>query len=420
MKILLLNQTFYPDRLATSQQLTDLAKYLVAQGNEVSVIAGCRGYENRGIIFPTRENFEGIKIFRVRSTGFGKQRFVLRILDALTFDVMLALKLVFFPSQDVVVSFTSPPLIGALGALFCFLKGGKPVQWLMDINPEAVFAVGYIKRKSPIGKFLNWVFEATLKASSNIVVLDRWMKKFVIEHGGQEEKVSVIHPWSLFEPSQEGLNETESSFRKLNGLKDKTIILYSGNHSVVHPLYTLMEAAKNLRNDPSVVFVFAGGGLRSQEVKAFKEKEKLENILQLPLVPREQLADALSSVDAHAVVMGDAVNGLVHTSKVYGALATGRPIIYISPEKSHLRDLLGQCQQTYHAEHGQVEKVVEAVQMIKALSPDVKLKAARENRAYYSNQFSKNRCLAVFSEEILNIPQNKEAVSSEGLSNSLA
>ena len=128
MKILLLNQTFYPDSVATAQQLTDLATYLVQKGHDVSVIAGRRGYENKEAIFASRETFRGIKIYRLQTTGFGKQRFALRLFDALTFDLMLVLKLLFFPPQDIVVSFTSPPLIGFLGGCFCRFKGGRAVS----------------------------------------------------------------------------------------------------------------------------------------------------------------------------------------------------------------------------------------------------------------------------------------------------
>lgn len=418
MKILLLNQTFYPDRVATSQQLTDLADFLVSQGNEVSVLAGRRGYEDRDKVFPQFETFKGVKIFRVQSTGFGKQRFILRVFDALTFNLALAWKLVFFPRQDVVVSFTSPPLIGILGSLFCFFKGGKGVQWLMDINPEAAFAVGYINRTSLVGRFLNWVFDLTLKASEHIVVLDRWMKKVVVEHGAEEERVSIIHPWSLFDPTTELKQSQDSVFREQNNLRNKTVIMYSGNHSVVHPLYTLMAAAKQLRDDPSIVFAFVGGGLRSLEVADFKEKEGLDNIVQMPLIPREQLADVLCGIDAHVVVMGEAVNGLVHTSKVYGVLATGRPIIYISPKQSHLTDVLQKCQHTYHAEHGEVEKVVAAIKKIQKLSVSEKEETARENKTFFRNQFSRNRCFAIFSEEVLKVPQTKGVLGHEDMASS--
>lgn len=420
MKILLLNQTFYPDAVATAQQLTDLAVYLTEQGHEVSVLADYRGYENREKTFPLSEVYKGITIHRLRSTGFGKQRFILRLLDAFSFDLMLARKLLFFSRQDVVISFTSPPLIGFLGTLFCLLKGGRSVQWLMDINPDAAFSVGYIKKKSLLGKFLNFIFEFTLKMSSHIVVLDRWMKKVAIEHGGKEENVSIVHPWALFEPPKENGQTHQSVFRKQNGFEGKTIVLYSGNHSVVHPLYTLMDAAKRMKNDPEVVFVFVGGGLRTLEVKAFKERENLDNIVQLPTIPRELLSDALMSVDAHVVVMGEAVNGLVHSSKVYGSLATGRPIIYIGPEKGHVMDLLKNCHQAYHAEHGEVEKVVDAVRKIKSLSRESKEVTAIENKRFYLLQVSKTKSLSVVSEEVLKLPKEPQGFQPQEFGETIA
>jgi len=419
MKILLLNQTFYPDAVATAQQLTDLASYLVEQGHEVNVIAGCRGYENRDKTFPAEEIHRGIKINRVRSTGFGKQRFILRIFDALTFDLSLLVKLIFFPKQDVVVSFTSPPLVGIFGAIFCAIKGGKSVQWLMDINPEAAFAVGYIKRRSLVGIVLNWVFEATLKWSSHVVVLDKWMRNVAVHHGASEENISVIHPWSLFEPSKEVSDPESSVFRRKNGFGNKTLVMYSGNHSVVHPLYTLLDAAKNLKDDPSVVFVFVGGGLRSLEVKAFKDREGLQNIVQLPLVPRDELPDALNAVNAHFVVMGEAVNGLVHVSKVYGALATGKPIVYVGPRKSHVMDLLTDCNQVFHAEHGDVTGVIQAIKKIGMLSDEEKMRAAKENKSSYAHKVSARRCFSIFSEEVLKVSPNGNELGSQSGSEEL-
>jgi hypothetical protein len=46
MKVLLLNQCFYPDVVATSQHLTDLAIELVKSGHQVTVLASRRGYDD--------------------------------------------------------------------------------------------------------------------------------------------------------------------------------------------------------------------------------------------------------------------------------------------------------------------------------------------------------------------------------------
>jgi len=52
MRILLINQTFYPDVAATAQHGHDLARYLVAQGHEVSVIASRSLYGKTGRSLP--------------------------------------------------------------------------------------------------------------------------------------------------------------------------------------------------------------------------------------------------------------------------------------------------------------------------------------------------------------------------------
>src|SRR5688500_8098373 len=121
MKCLLLNQTFYPDRAATAQVTYDLARFLIQEGWEVTVLTARRAYGRPGVIYSRREAVEGIQIERVPCTGFGKSRFWRRILDALSFDFFLALKLLRVPKHDVVIGFTSPPLIGVMGTFFCWL-----------------------------------------------------------------------------------------------------------------------------------------------------------------------------------------------------------------------------------------------------------------------------------------------------------
>ena len=51
MKILILNQAFYPDVVSTAQHAADLAVKLVEQGHEVTVIASRHGYDDPGLQF---------------------------------------------------------------------------------------------------------------------------------------------------------------------------------------------------------------------------------------------------------------------------------------------------------------------------------------------------------------------------------
>lgn len=197
MKILLLNQVFYPDPVATAQHTRDLALYLQHRGHEVTVVAGRRNYERREIQYAAEERLEGVRIFRVGSTGLGKRSVLTRIVDSITFFLALVWRLVRLRRFDLVISFTSPPLIGVFGVLFCLLRGGKHVQWLMDVNPDAAIAVGYLKKGSLVERGLTAAFRFTLARSAKLVVLDRWMEKRISTHGARAEQFAIVPPWPV-------------------------------------------------------------------------------------------------------------------------------------------------------------------------------------------------------------------------------
>src|ERR1035438_10323400 len=101
MKILLLNQVFYPDVAATAQYLSELAATLVAQGHEVTVVCARRAYEHPEKIYPARETWRGVKIFRVYSTRFGKRAKWHRAVDFTSFIFSSCTRLLFLPRHDV-------------------------------------------------------------------------------------------------------------------------------------------------------------------------------------------------------------------------------------------------------------------------------------------------------------------------------
>lgn len=389
MRVLLLNQTFYPDNSATAQQLTDLAQFLVKENCEVSVVTEKREYESRRIKYPAREIYKGVKIFRVWSTGFGKLSFLKRFIDGMTFELFLFFRLLFFKRQDVVISFTSPPLLGCISVIFGTLWGARKIQWLMDINPDIALAVGYIKEGSFLAHILNKFFKFSLKYSTDIVVLDRCMKDRILSKGIEQSKISIIPPWPVhnFEYRFDTIPKN-NIFRQSMKLENKFVVCYSGNHSIVHPLDTILEAIRNLAIYEDIVFLFIGGGLRVRDVTEYKEKYGLKNIIQLPSQPRETIKYSLTAADVHIVVMGDKVNGLVHISKIYGVLATGRPYIYIGPSNSAISDILNECPYGLHIENGDVEGLISGLLKMKNLTKEELTNIERNNIDYIMTHHS--------------------------------
>ena len=340
MKILLLNQVFYPDVVSTAQHLADLATALRARGHEVTVISSRRGYEHPETLFPARETWRGIKIIRVFSTRFGKRAKWRRAADFASFLFFCCTRLLFLPRHDVVVALTTPPLISFIGAWRAKLWRAKFCYWVMDFNPDEAIAAGWLRQDSFAAKFLERLSRFSLGRADTIVALDRFMRDRIAAKGISPEKIAVIPPWS-----QDGEVSFDAAgreaFRAAHGLQSKFVVMYSGNHSPVHPLDTLMQAADRLRGEADIVFAFIGGGSEFQRIKKWAMGNP--QVLCLPYQPLDKLSASLSSADAHVVVMGNAMLGLVHPCKIYNIFAVGAPVVYLGPEPSHVTEALAEA-----------------------------------------------------------------------------
>jgi colanic acid biosynthesis glycosyl transferase WcaI len=363
MKILLMNQCFYPDRVSSAQHLTDLALELSHAGHEVTVLAGKRGYDDPSLSFPSRELWQGISIIRIPTTGMGKRARISRAVDFGIFLLCCFARLIVLPKVDIVVALTSPPLISFIAALFAQFKRAKFFNWILDLNPDEAIAAGWLRKDSFTSKMLAALLLYSTRKAQKLIVLDRFMKARLKDKGIAEEKIIIVPPWShdrhVFYNSK-----GRESFRAAQGLTDKFVVMYSGNHSPCHPLTTLLQAARQLTHRSDIHFLFIGGGSEFSKAKEFAEQQAMINVHFLPYQPLDRLADTLSSADLHVAVMGNPFIGIVHPCKIYNILQIGAPFLYIGPEKSHIEDIinkLGKPCGAYSARHGEVSPVVDKI-----------------------------------------------------------
>jgi hypothetical protein len=101
---------------------------------------------------------------------------------------------------------------------------------------------------------------------------------------------------------------------------------------------------------------------------------------------------SLSAADAHAVVMGDAMLGLVHPCKIYNILAVGAPVIYLGPQPSHVTEILGRLGDGYpsiRVAHGEAEVLADQIQNLRQKTAGGRSPAPTE----VTTAFSKGRLL---------------------------
>ena len=389
MNILIITQVFWPDTASTAQHLADLATNLSKRGHNVKVFTGKTAYEHNEITYPKRENYLGVSILRLNSTGFGKANIIGRLLDSLSFNFILFFKMLFLKKRefDVVIGMTSPPLISFIGAFIAGIKKCKFCYWTMDLQPELAIIAKYIKEGSLMAKSLIFLGDYIFKKADLIITLDKYMVKHVIERGAKIERVSMIPVWPVMEDVYEGKRD-ENPFRIENQFGDRIVIMYSGNHAMLHPLDTVLETSLALKDHEEFLFVFIGEGIRKKDVTLFKNKHGLKNIIQLPYQPRKNIHLSLGAADIHVVILGDKrIIGVAHPNKIYGAMFIGKPLIYIGPKESFIGDIIDKCKGNIAVEIGESEALTRQLLEYSTNGFDFLNEAGGINRSYAQEHF---------------------------------
>lgn len=375
--------------MASAQYLTQLACALAERGHQVTVVTSRRAYDEPQKQFPARETWRGIRIHRVASTAFGKGAKWRRAADFASFMLSCCLRLALLPRQDVVVALTSPPLISFIGAWLARWRGSRFVYWVMDFNPDEAIAAGWLQPDSTAARMLDRMSRFSLRRAHKIIALDRFMRERIVAKGIAAEKVVVLPPWAQNDQVRFDAAGRER-FRAQHGLQNKFVVMYSGNHSPIHPLDTLLEAAKRMASEQDIVFCFIGGGSEFERVRQLAAK--VPNLHCLPYQPLEQLSASLSAADVHVVVMGNSFVGLVHPCKIYNILGVGAPVLYLGPQPSHVTEISDAARggfKFYSAVHGDVEGLAAQIRVARAES----ISSAQPTSNPLPPQFSKETLL---------------------------
>jgi colanic acid biosynthesis glycosyl transferase WcaI len=80
--------------------------------------------------------------------------------------------------------------------------------------------------------------------------------------------------------------------------------------------------------------------------------------------------------------------GIVHPSKVYGAMAVARPILYLGPRPSHVSRLIETFGIGWHVSHGDIEGAVRTLRAIADSSAADRQAMGDRARAAIEHEFS--------------------------------
>ncbi len=123
-------------------------------------------------------------------------------------------------------------------------------------------------------------------------------------------------------------------------LAGKVALLYSGNFGVAHDDATLLGGYESHHRKGSgrVVLWLNATGAKADRVEEELRRRRLPFHRSRP-VPLDELARLLVTPDAHLITLRDEFVGYVLPSKVYGCIASGKPVLFVGSAASDVHRL---------------------------------------------------------------------------------
>jgi glycosyltransferase involved in cell wall biosynthesis len=387
LKLSIITEFFPPDYAATGQLIEELVKNLEQQGISIEVFTGQPGYAFGVSTAPCVEQVGNIRIRRSRSARLWSGRVRGKAINGVLFTLRAIVHLVKNARRhDVFLLTSAPPFLPIVGYLVHLFFGVSYVCLIYDIYPDIAIALGVIPPKHWLARFWRTLNQKIWQKSQGIIVLSPAMKQRVIANCPEvADKVSVIHSWGDPDLIQ-AIAKQENWFAKKYNLVNKFTVLYSGNMGRCHDMDTIVHAAKLLQDEP-IQFVFIGGGPKKEALIREVNRLGLSNFLFLPYQDKQVLPYSLTACDLSLVSVEPGMDSLVAPSKLYPALATGRPVAVVCSEYSYLKQLIADAECGASFENGDSQGLAEFILM---LNSDRQLaeRMGKASRQYLQSNFT--------------------------------
>jgi glycosyltransferase involved in cell wall biosynthesis len=331
--------------------------------------------------------------------------------DYLSFYARAVAKALRMPRFDAVVTLTTPPIIGLIGTILRRLKGTSHIYWSMDLHPDASLALRRMSRRNPAVGALAWLSDHVFRQADRVIVLGPYMADRVLEKRVRPDRVATIPVWSRRDEIYP-VNRRSNPLRQSLGFDEDTFVaMYSGNLGLAHGFDEFLEAARLLRERRDIVFLFAGGGPRVQQVRDAVEREALTSVRLLDYVPRQELHLSLSMADCHLVSLRPEMTGIVVPGKLYGAMAAARPAVFVGPVHCEPADTIRRAGCGYTIAPGDSAAVVDA---LTTLAGDLNLarRMGEKGRLAFLTAHERDLCCYQWLETIRSVvPRHRLAAS---------
>ena len=323
MKILVISQHYYPENF----RITDICETLVQKGHQVDVICGLPNYPEGVVLadYKHRKNREqvinGVNIHRCFEIGRGKNKLKL-FLNYYSVCLSMYFKAKKIKEEfDIVLINQLSPVMQAWAGIAYAKKHKVPcIMYCYDLWPDSL-AAGGIGKSNPIFKYYYKVSNRCYKKVDKLLVTSKsFIEYFVNYHNLDENKIYYLPQYceDLFTCSDFSNEKQGEQFN----------YVFAGNIGKMQSVETIIKAANEINDDPSIKIHIVGEGSNIENCKKLAQEYNLNNVIFYGRKPLEEMPKFYEMADAMIVTLSknDVISKTL-PGKVQSYMACGKPII---------------------------------------------------------------------------------------------
>jgi len=349
-----------------------LAKCLAVMGYDVYLVAASYTHllhspvemESDVKIMPVH----GFKFVWVRTEPYEGAHDKKRIINWFKFSFKVAGIHKYINARPDVVLYSSPTLVGFLGAERVARKYKARLAFeVRDIWPLTLEKIGGYSARHPFVWFLQWIEDRAYKKADVVISNLKGAVNHMVTRGLEKDKFHWV-------PNGFCADEVANPDALSDDLvaqipKDKFIVGYAGTFGLANSLETLVDAARILMEE-DIYFVLVGSGKDKESLIAYAGSSGVKNIIFIDSVKKSQVQSLLKLFDVLAVGARKDPMYLfgVSPNKLFDYFAAAKPILYYinsgdyTPVKSAAAG--------FEVDAESPDQLAEAILMLYSMSPE--------------------------------------------------
>lgn len=318
----------YPDDVVSAVHVSELCEELVRRGWTVTAMPSNRCCREEGISYPRSDQWKGVKIRRVWRPALTQASALGRFLNTIWMVGRWSIA-AFQNSPDVVIVGTDPILSVTVAIVWKLVRPRTRVaHWCFDLYPEAAIEDGILRQDGRLVAFLKPVLRRAYGCCDLLADIGSCMSDRIQAYQPSGRQVTLT-PWALSEP-QSPLPVDAQERQTIFGTAPLAL-MYSGNFGRAHSSDLMLELINRLAPYDARLAL----SVRGNRAAALKQQvENAPNVKIVPFAKQSDLDLRLSAADVHVVTLRDEWTGTVVPSKFFGALAVGRPVLFVGSPQS--------------------------------------------------------------------------------------